>query len=188
MMILLVIVVVLLLVLTGILVYAATKPDQYAVERSIIINTIPEHIFPLINDLHAMNRWNPFLGKDAAIQGDYNEIAAGEGAGYSFTGDKQSGSGHISITRSKVPVQVDMSLLLLRPFPGANEISFYLKPHAGSTQVVWNMRGKSPYIMKVISVFFKMDTVVGRAFEQGLLDLKKQAEAKALDNAASGPE
>ncbi len=176
MMILLVIVVGVLLVLTGILVYAATKADQYSVERSILVHALPEQVFPLINDLHAMNRWNPFLTRDPGIQGSYNDIAAGVGAGYSFDGSKDIGSGHMSITKSKPPCQVDMSLVMLKPFPGATEISFYLQPEAVSTQVTWHLRGKSPYIMKVMSLFFNMDAVVGKAFEQGLADLKKQAE------------
>lgn len=176
MMILLVIVILVLLVLTGILVYAATKADQYLVERSIQIDAAPEQIFPLINDLHAMNRWNPFLLRDPGIQGYYNDITAGVGASYSFDGSKDIGAGHMSITKSKPFSQVDMSLVMLKPFPGANEISFYLHPEADSTQVSWHMRGKAPYIMKVMSLFFNMDAVVGKAFEQGLADLKKRVE------------
>ena len=176
MMILLVIVVVVLLVLTGILVYAATKPDQYSVERSIEIHAQPEQIFPLVNDLHALNRWNPFLVRDPGIQGSYNEIAAGEGASFSFDGSKDIGSGHMSITKSRPFSRVEMSLVMLKPFPGANEISFYFKPDADLTEVAWHMRGKSPYIMKVISLFFIMDAVVGKAFEQGLADLKQLVE------------
>lgn len=172
----LVIVVIILLAVVGILVYAATKPDQYAVERSILIAADAERIYPLINNLHAMNRWNPFLGKDPSLQESYNDIVAGEGASYSFEGNKQTGAGYISITRSKPSYQVDMSLVMLKPFPGANEISFYLQPAERSTQVTWQMHGKSPYIMKVMRLFFNMDAVVGKAFERGLSDLKQQAE------------
>lgn len=176
MMILLIITGCMLGIAVALLVYAATRPDQYSVERSIQINAQPEQIFPLINDLHALNRWNPFLVRDPGIQGSYNDIAAGEGASYSFDGSRDIGSGHMSITRSKPFSRVDMSLVMLKPFPGANEISFYLNPGATATQVTWNMRGKSPYIMKVMSLFFNMDAVVGKAFEQGLVDLKQRVE------------
>lgn len=176
MMILLFIVLLILLVLIGILVYAATKPDQYTIKRSILIQARAEQIYPLINNLHTLNRCNPLLGKDPSLRGTYNEIAAGEGASYSYEGNKRTGSGYVSITRSKPSRQVDMSLLMLKPFPGTNEISFYLQPDAAATEVTCHMHGKSPYIMKVRSVFFNMDAVVGKAFEQGLVNLKQQVE------------
>lgn len=40
------------------LIYAATKPDSFRIERSIDIKAPPEKIFPLIIDFHHMNTWS----------------------------------------------------------------------------------------------------------------------------------
>ena len=48
-----VIVVVVLVVVAGILIYAATRPDSFRVQRSASIKAPPEKIFALINDLKA---------------------------------------------------------------------------------------------------------------------------------------
>ena len=37
----------------GILIYAATRPDMFRVQRSASIKAPPDKIFTLINDLHA---------------------------------------------------------------------------------------------------------------------------------------
>jgi hypothetical protein len=39
------------LLVASILIYSATKPDNFRVERSISIAAAPSKIFPLINDL-----------------------------------------------------------------------------------------------------------------------------------------
>jgi hypothetical protein len=38
------------------------------------------------------------------------------------------------------------------------------------------MRGPSPYIAKVMSVFCNMDTMIGKDFEAGLANLKAATE------------
>ena len=38
------------------------------------------------------------------------------------------------------------------------------------------MDGPSPFLAKLIGVFFDMDRMIGRDFEAGLADLKQRAE------------
>ena len=40
-------------IIVGILIVAAMKPDEFRVERSVVIKAPPERIFPLMNDLRA---------------------------------------------------------------------------------------------------------------------------------------
>ena len=54
--------------LVALLLYAATKPDTCQFARSIHIAAPPERIFPLIDDLRAMNAWNPFVKADPNIR------------------------------------------------------------------------------------------------------------------------
>ena len=41
------------ILVAAILVYAATRPDSFRIERSATIKAAPEKVFPLINDFHS---------------------------------------------------------------------------------------------------------------------------------------
>lgn len=70
------------------LIYAATRPDTFRVERSARMKASPERIFALINDLHQFNTWNPYEKKDPTIKGQYTGTANGPGAAYAWQSDK----------------------------------------------------------------------------------------------------
>jgi len=42
--------------------------------------------------------------------------------------------------------------------------------------VTWTMTGPSLFVTKVMGVFFNMDKMIGKDFEQGLAQLKAVAE------------
>jgi hypothetical protein len=44
-------------------------------------------------------------------------------------------------------------------------------------QVTWSMQGPVPFVSKLIGVFFNMDRMIGKDFEDGLGNLKNIAEA-----------
>ena len=44
----------------GVLGYAATKPDSFHIRRSATIDTPPEKVFALIDDLPSWVTWSPF--------------------------------------------------------------------------------------------------------------------------------
>jgi len=55
------------------------RPDSFQVRRSATINAAPEKIFPLINDLHRFNSWNPFEKKDPNLKRSYSGPESGKG-------------------------------------------------------------------------------------------------------------
>jgi hypothetical protein len=68
-------------VLAAALAYAASKPDTFSVQRSVMIDAPPERIFPLIDDLHAQSAWLPFE-KDPNMKRTHSGPARGPGALY----------------------------------------------------------------------------------------------------------
>jgi hypothetical protein len=162
----------------GLLGYAALRPDEFTVARSVTVKALPEKIFPLINDLRAMNAWNPFVQADPAIQLSYSGAAAGTGARCDWEGNGQVGAGNISVTESRPSSSVVMQLNMLRPFAGQNKVVFSLEPSSAraGTTVTWAMTGTSTDLSKLMSVVMSMDKMVGGAFEKGLADLKARAE------------
>jgi len=53
---------------------------------------------------------------------------------------------------------------------------FLLARQEKTTNVIWTMDGRSPYIAKLMGVFVNMDTMIGKDFETGLANLKAIAE------------
>jgi hypothetical protein len=158
------------------LAYAATRPDSFQLARSVSIKAAPEKIFPLIDDLHSFNRWNPFLKNDPGIKLTYSGPAKGKGTAHEWDGNSRVGKGRLEITDSMPASKIVMKLDMIKPIEGHNRVEFTLEPKDGATTVTWAMSGKSAYIAKLMGVFISMDKMVGREFEAGLADLKAFAE------------
>ena len=164
-------------ILAAVLAYAATRPDHFQVQRSIVINASAERIFPQINDLHAFNRWNPFDRK-GDIKGSYSGPTSGRGAGYDFDG-REVGTGRIEIVDVAAPSKVGMRLTMIKPVAADHRVSFLLEPQGDGTRVTWAMDGSVPFVGKLIHLVLNMDKMVGREFETGLADLKVLVERQA---------
>src|SRR5262245_472991 len=162
--------------IAGILIYAATRPDSFRVERSASIKAPPAKIFPLIGDLKAWAAWSPYEKKDPAMQRSYGAVTAGKGATYDWQGDRNVGQGHMEIVESTPPNRLLIKLDFIKPFQAHNNAEFTLQPKGDSTLVTWAIYGPSAYMTTVMGLFFSMDAMIGRDFEAGLADLKAAAE------------
>jgi hypothetical protein len=169
-----IIAVVIAVAVVAVLVYAATKPDKFGVQRAARIGVPPEKIFPLIDDLHAHTSWSPFE-KDPNMKRTHSGAARGKGAVYEWEGNRQVGAGRLAIIDS-TPSKVTMALDMLKPFEAHNVVEFTLEPKGGSTDVTWAMHGRQPYMAKLMSTFINCDKMVGSQFEEGLGKLKALAE------------
>jgi uncharacterized protein YndB with AHSA1/START domain len=166
-------------ILIAVLVYAATKPDGFRIQRTKAINAPPEKIFPLIDDLRAHTAWSPFE-KDPAMKRTHSGAPRGKGSVYEWDGNRQVGRGRIAITDSMPPSKVTMALDMFTPFEAHNTVEFSVEPASGSaaatTNVTWVMHGRQPYMAKLFSTFVNCDKMVGSQFEEGLAKLKALAE------------
>lgn len=64
----------------------------------------------------------------------------------------------------------------IKPFEARNTVEFTLTPRGGGTTVTQAMYGPSPFISKVMGLFFSMDKMVGQKYEEGLARLKAITE------------
>ena len=163
--------------IAGMLLYAATKPDSFRVQRVVLINAPAAKVFPLVNDIKAWTAWSPYEKKDPAMKRTYGAVTAGKGATYAWDGDKNVGRGSIEIVESG-PRKILFKLDFVKPFEAHNMGEFLLEPKGDSTSVTWATWGPSPYISKVVGTFIDIDDMIGRDFEKGLADLKAAAEKK----------
>lgn len=167
---------VVLIAALGLAGFASTRPDTFAISRSLTIKAPPEKIYPLINDLSAFNRWNPFALEDPNAKMSYSGPAAGKGAGYAWHGNSNAGKGTVEITDSTPASRVSMRLDMVEPLEAHNRIEFTLDAKNGGTQVTWAMSGGQPLIVKIFGLFVDCDRMVGGQFEKGLQSLKSLAE------------
>jgi carbon monoxide dehydrogenase subunit G len=166
------------ILIAAVLVYAATRPDTFRVQRSASIKAPPDKIFPLINDFREWSAWSPYEKKDPAMKRTFGATTSGKGAVYEWDGNGQVGSGRITIADASPPSQVMIKLDMIKPFAAHNDVAFILAPQGDSTMVTWNMQGAVPYLAKIMHVFFNMDKMVGTDFEAGLANLKTAAESR----------
>ena len=164
-------------IVAGVLIYASTLPDTFEVRRSMAIKAPPEKVFALINDLKAMNSWNPFALRAPDQSGTYRGPQSGPGAVYDFNGRK-SGSGRVEIVGNQPTRAVEMRLVMTKPLACDNKIDFTLDPAPDQTTVTWAMHGPCPLINKVMCMFMDSDKMCGDAFVEGLSNLKAMAEAR----------
>ncbi|HEY3768192.1 MAG TPA: SRPBCC family protein [Candidatus Angelobacter sp.] len=59
-------------VIVAVLVFAATRPGSFYVQRSAVIKAKPEKIFALINDFHNWDSWSPNDMNDSSIKRTYS--------------------------------------------------------------------------------------------------------------------
>lgn len=162
-------------VVAAVLVYAATKPDTFRVQRMASIKAPPEKIFPLINEFDRWS-WSPYEKKDPEMKRVRSGAARGKGAVYAWEGDHNVGAGRMEIMDSSPPSKVMINLDFTKPFAAHNIVEFTLEPKGDTTNVTWDMHGPVPYVAKIMHVFFDMDSMVGKDFEVGLAEMKAVAE------------
>jgi uncharacterized protein YndB with AHSA1/START domain len=179
--------IIVVVLIAALLVYAATRPDTFRVQRTANINAPPEKIFALINDLHGWDAWSPYEKKDPLMKRTYSGAVQGTGAVYAWEGNREVGTGRIEITESTSPSRVLLNLHMIKPFEGYSVVEFTLEPVGGSTKVTWSIRGAMPFFSRVVGLFINMDRMMGRDFDTGLANLKTAVEKKGADNKVSSP-
>jgi len=161
------------------LIYAATRPADFRVERSAKLAASPAALFEQVNDHHKFNVWNPFLKLDPNVKNIYSGPPAGVGAVCSWEGNRNVGAGSCTIIESKPGELVRSRMDWKRPMEGTATVDFTFEPSGDKTRVTWAMYGKNHFMGKVMSIFMDCDKMCGPQFEKGLADLGKVAVASA---------
>lgn len=186
-----VVLIALLVALVALLAFAASRPNDFRVERSTVVQASPEQVFEHLESFARWSAWSPWEKLDPAMKRQYSGPEKGVGAAYHWVGNKQVGEGKMEITAVKPAEQLLVKLDFIKPFTAHNIAEFTLQPlvsaqaegggsDAGACQVNWAMYGPSPFISKLMGLFFNMDKLIGKDFESGLASLKRIAEAPRL--------
>ena len=163
------------LLIAAVLIYAATKPDSFRIERSTTIKASPEKISAYLTDFKQWAAWSPWEEKDPAMQRSFSGAASGKGAIYGWEGNKNVGTGRMEVLDVQ-PQKVTIKLDFLAPFEAHNTAEYTMQAEGDSTKVTWAMFGPANYMSKVMTTVMSMEKMVGPDFEAGLAKLKAAAE------------
>jgi carbon monoxide dehydrogenase subunit G len=166
---------ILILAILALLIYAATRPNTFRLERSTMIKAPPDKVFGIINDFKQWTGWSPWENIDADLKRTYSGTPSGVGTVYEWLG-KKTGQGRMEITEAKPGQRVSLKLDFIKPFKAHNITDFDLTPQDGGTKVSWAMHGPLGLIQRVMHLFFSMEKMVGPDFEKGLANMKAMAE------------
>lgn len=166
-----------LLAIVGVVLYAASKPSDFTIQRSLGIKAPPEKLFPLIADLKQAQTWSAWEKVDPGMQRTYSDQTSGVGAHYAWKGNREIGEGSITVVETVPYSKVGWQLDFIKPFKGQSQVEFTLAPTVNETVVTHSMRGTNSLIPKIMcTLFFNQDKMIGGKFEEGLAALKNLAE------------
>jgi len=160
-----------IVIIASFLLFAATRPGDFRVERSATLSASPGALFEHVNNHHKFAVWNPFMKLDPNVKNTYSGPESGVGAVCSWEGNNDVGAGSCTIIESKPGELVRCRMDWKRPMEGTATVDFTFKPAGDKTVVTWAMHGKNNFMGKVMSVFIDCDKMCGPQFEKGLADL-----------------
>lgn len=167
----------LIVFIAGFAVVVATRPSDFRVTRSAVMNAPAEAIFAQVNDFHKWEAWSPWAKLDPAAKNSFEGAASGQGAGFRWDGNKDVGAGAMTIEESRPNELIRIRLEFFKPFKGVNTAEFTFAPQNDGTLVTWSMYGKNNFIAKAIGLFIDCDKMIGGMFEKGLASMKAIVEA-----------
>lgn len=158
------------------LLFAYTSPRYARMNRSVQIDASADKVFPYLNNLKTfVDEWSPWTEKDPNAAHEYNEIAEGKGAFYSWKGEpKKVGEGSMKIIESEENQYVKTHLF----FKGRGDAyaSWIVKEAGNGVSVTWDFEsdnGMNP-MGRIFGRF--MDKFLGPDYQNGLDKLKKVIE------------
>lgn len=169
------ILIVLIIILAITLIVAIALPNQYKVERTIVIDAPPSAVYPLVAELENWNVWSPWADMDPEAKHTYTGVSGQPGSSWKWDGEIL-GSGAMTHTELEPNKAVKSTLEFYSPQQMRSDEMWTFESVNGSTKVTWSDYGDLDYpVGRYFGLF--IDDMMGDDFEQGLQNLKKMAEA-----------
>jgi carbon monoxide dehydrogenase subunit G len=154
------------------LVIPAVLSSKIRINRSIEIQSSPAAVHAFLADLNQYPKWNPFSENDPGSTA--HVTGTGVGSVLTWKGDK-TGEGKMTITEIQPSQSVKLKLEFYTPMAGEALVAWKTETiDANKTRMTWSMDEDLPYLQRYFGLM--MDGALGRAFERGLGNLKKQIE------------
>jgi hypothetical protein len=173
------IVVAVVVIAVGAIAVIVTQPSEFRIVRTATMRAPASAVFAQINDFHRWQAWSPWARRDPSMKQTYEGAPAGEGAVYTWTGNREVGTGRMTIVESRPGERIRIKLEFFEPFAATNTSEFAFRPEGDGTAVTWSMTGRNNFVGKAIGLVMNMDRMIGGDFESGLAAMRSVAEASA---------
>jgi hypothetical protein len=157
--------------------FVALQPSEYRVARSATIAAPAPDVFAQVNDFHKWDAWSPWAKLDPNAKTTFEGASAGEGAIFTWAGNRDIGEGRMTLTQSRPVELIRIRLDFVQPMAGTSTAEFTFKPEGDRTAVTWAMFGQNNFVSRAICLFMNQDKMLGGYFEKGLENLRAVAEA-----------
>jgi polyketide cyclase/dehydrase/lipid transport protein len=157
--------------------FVALQPSEYRVARSATIAAPAPDVFAQVNDFHKWDAWSPWAKLDPNAKTTFEGASAGEGAIFTWAGNREIGEGRMSLTQTRPVELIRIRLDFVQPMAGTSTAEFTFKPEGDRTAVTWAMFGQNNFVSRAICLFMNQDKMLGGYFEKGLENLRAVAEA-----------
>ncbi len=148
----------------------------YTITRSSAIGVPADAVFEQIADFHKWTEWSPWEGLDSNMERTYSGSAAGKGAIYHWSGNRQAGQGRMEILEAEAPSRLLIDLVFEKPWKSHSVTEFTIDEAGSGSEVTWTMTGPTTFVTRVMGIFKSMDSLLGPDFEKGLAKLKSNLE------------
>lgn len=152
-------------------------PKSYHINRSIVISSGIDKVWPYVSSAEKMQLWSPWVNKDSTLQINFFGEEGTVGSGFRWEGEmlgkgEQSFSMLVPPNRAMTDLKIDMPI-------GEQLSSTYidLKDTLRATKVTWGIRGDNNFIGRVFGLIMNFDDEIGADYQQGLVNLKRLAES-----------
>lgn len=157
---------------------AITKSGKFHYERSGVINAKPETIYPYLSKFTLGGEWSPYEKIDPNMKKYLGGVDGEVGSTMAFEGNSKAGSGKLELL-SKIPNQeVQIRLIMTKPFKADNLVIYRLTPEDEGTRFTWSMSGDGGFMTKIMVTLIDCEKMISDQFSEGIQNLKTVIEAK----------
>jgi len=168
----------LIVVIAGLAGYVALQPDNFRIERRMMVDVPPQDVFAQVNDFHKWDDWSPWAKLDPDATVAFEGPRAGQGAVFKWAGNDKVGQGTMTLVASKPGEFVRIDVEFVKPFEGKSTSEFTFRPQGDRTQVTWASYGPMTYLTKAMCLIMNMEKMLGPDMEKGLVQMKAVAEGR----------
>ena len=158
-----------LLLSVAFIVFIATQPNDYEINREKVIAISKDNVFNYVNDFTTWEDWFNLKELDSSTKVDYTTITSGLNAGFSWK--SSTSEGKIKTTKSQLN---DTILQDFHLNGNIHKISWIFTDTPKGTKVNWSMKGKLSFKWKFNTVLRSgMDKIYGVLFDKGISQIEK---------------
>ena len=153
---------------------AIFKPEEYTIERDIVINRPKSDVFNYVKLLKNQDHYSKWVMMDPGMKKDFTGTDGTVGFIYAWDSEnKQAGKGAQEIIKITGEDRADMEVRFEKPFKGVaypSVVTEALSPT--ETRVRWIFKGTCNYIMRVMHIVLNLKKVLGKDMQTSLVTLK----------------